>query len=55
MLNIKIVFFNFPGLKKIDKIKKIKNHLKPPNLGRQSFSKQFQENPNIFFGFSLTF
>ena len=49
-------FSIFPVLKGLDKIKKIKNYLKPPDLVRQPLFKQFQQNSNFFWFFieSLT-
>ena len=44
-------FSIFPVLKGLDKIKKIKNHLKPPDLVRQPLFKQFQQNFNFFWFF----
>ena len=50
-------FSIFPVLNRINKIMKVKNHLKPPKLESQSALKQFQQKPNIFLTFigNLTF
>ena len=45
-----IEFFNFSG-----KLKKIKNHSKPPKLVSQSLFKKFQQSPSIFLVFHWNF
>ena len=47
-------FFNFSSTERVkqnNEKKKIQNDLKSPKLVKQSFFKQFQQNPNIFFLF----
>ena len=47
------VFQYFLVLKRLNKIKKIKNHSKP-KLASQSCMKSFKQNPNIFLFFTQT-
>ena len=46
------VFFLFPVLKRLNKVKKIKNRSKVPKLVRKSFFKQFQWSAIIFWLFT---
>ena len=50
----KIELFHFFGIERVKQNKeKIKKHEKLPTLLIQSHFKYFQQNPNIFFVFSL--
>ena len=51
----KLSFSIFPVRKGLNKIKKLKNHSKPPKLLWQSFFKKFQQKANFFLVFHWKF